>query len=119
MGRRIKTEGFPEADRFTSMWTCGGRRTTAALAKCLWSFGPRANGPDASSSDEVHTASLLLLKVQATRAFAEQLLDIDLVARVDLPPHVAAGYTRFFEDFPPLDQGQQPDENDPMSVRRG
>lgn len=114
MGRRIKTEGFPQAAPFyldVDLW----RPEDDGIAReILAEFRATCQRAGCRVTDEVHTASLLLLKVQATRAFAEQLLGIDLVARVDLPPHVAAGYTRFFEDFPPLDQGQQPDESDPM-----
>ena len=114
MGRRIKTEGFPQAEPFyldVDLWRPEDDGNARGV---LADFQATCQRAGCRVTDEVRTASLLLVKVLATRTFAEQLLGIDLVARVDLPPHVAVGYTRFFEDFPPLDQGQQPDESDPI-----
>jgi hypothetical protein len=93
MGKRIKTEGFPQADPFyldVGLWRPEDDGSTREL---LVGFRVTCQGAGCRVTDEVHTASLLLLKVQATTAFAEELLGIDLVARVDLPPHVAARYT--------------------------
>ncbi|MGD0499076.1 MAG: S8 family peptidase [Bryobacteraceae bacterium] len=114
MGKRVRTEGFPAAEPFfldVDLWR---PEDDASVREVLAEFRSTCQRAGCLVTDEVRTASLLLLKVQSTRTFAEQLLGIDLVARVDLPPHVAAGYTRFFEDFPPLDQEQVPDESDPM-----
>src|ERR1039458_7046300 len=114
MGKRLRNEGFPDADRFfldVDLWRPDDdERTRGVLAE----FREAWQRAGCRGVDEVHTESLLLLKLEATREFGEQLLGLDLVARVDLPPRVAAGYTRFFEEFPPLDQTQEPDEDDPM-----
>jgi hypothetical protein len=113
-GKRLKTEGFPNADRFfldADLWRPDDERRAREL---LAEFRTACQRAGCRVVDEVHTESLLLLKLDGTREFAEQLLGLDLVARVDLPPQVAAGYTRFFEEFPPLDQTQEPDEKDPM-----
>ena len=113
-GRRLRAEGFPEADRFfldVDLW----RPDDAGQAReVLAEFRETCNRARCRVIDEVHTDSLMLLKLEATREFGEQLLGIDLVARVDLPPRVADGYSRFFEDFPPLDQAQQPDDDAPI-----
>lgn len=114
MGKRLKAEGFPVSESFfldVDLWRPEDDGQTREILTELRAF---CQGNGCRVTDEVRTASLVLLKVQATRAFAEQLLGIDLVARVDLPPHVAAGYTRFFEDFPPPTEQQQPDETDPL-----
>jgi len=114
MGKRLKREGFPDADRFfldVDLWRPDDERRARDI---LSEFRTVCEQAGSRIVDEVHTESLLLLKVDATRAFGEQLLGLDLVAHVDLPPTVAAGYTRFFEEFPPLDETQQPDEDDPL-----
>ena len=113
-GRRIKQEGFPDADRFfldVDLWRPDDE---ARAREVLAGFRAICEGAGCRVTDEVRTQSLLLLKVEATREFAEQLLGLDLIARVDLPPRVAAGYARFFEDIRPLDQTQQPEEDDPL-----
>jgi hypothetical protein len=113
-GKRLKTEGFPAAEPFfldVDLWRPEDNRQAREV---IGEFRTICEQNGSRVTDEVHTASLLLVKVRATRAFAEQLLGIDLVARVDLPPRVAAGYTRFFEDFPPPGEEEQPDETDPM-----
>jgi len=113
-GRRLKTEGFPDAGRFfldVDLWRPDNDARVRELRHEFRAICQRAG---CRVTDEVYTESLALLKVDATREFGEQLLRLDLVARVDLPPRVAAGYTRFFEDFPSPDQTQQPEEDDPM-----
>lgn len=92
MGRRIKTEGFPQAEPFyldVDLWRPEDDGNARGV---LADFQATCQRAGCRVTDEVRTASLLLVKVLATRTFAEQLLGIDLVARVDLPPHVAVGY---------------------------
>ncbi len=65
-------------------------------------------------TEEVRTSSLLLIKVYGSRKLAEVLLDLDWVARVDLPPKLSKAYSEIFSNIQPPDPMPIPADDDPL-----
>lgn len=113
MGIRLKQEGLPEQDLFyldVDFWHPPTQEETQRLREEIRGLCERLGG---RRIEEVQTSSLLLAKIQANRRLAEALLDLDLVARVDLPPRLAPAYSAIFNTDPPP-MLPMPSDDDPM-----
>lgn len=114
IGLRLRQEGFPTTEPFyldLDLWHPGNEDAARKILDDI-RFLCRQHGGQLTES--VRTASLLLAKVRGTRVLAEALLDMDLVARVDLPPRLSAAYSRIFSDISPPDSAVLPTEDDPL-----
>ncbi|MBD2112551.1 MULTISPECIES: S8 family peptidase [Cyanophyceae] len=113
MGIRLRQEGLPEQDLFyldVDFWHPPTQAETRELRDAIRGLCERLGG---RRIEEVQTSSLLLAKIQANRRLAEALLDLDLVARVDLPPRLAPAYSAVFNTDSPLTL-PMPSDDDPM-----
>ena len=113
MGVRLRQEGLPDQEPFyldVDFWHPPTDEETRQLRTEILGLCSRLGG---RRLEEVQTSSLLLAKIQANRQLAEALLDLDLVARVDLPPRLAPAHTAIFETNPPLEL-PMPSDDDPM-----
>ena len=113
MGVRLRRDGFPEPEPFyldIDFWHPPSEDETHHLRAEIRSLCQRMQG---AVVEEVRTSSLLLAKVRANRALAEALLELDLVARVDLPPKLAPAYPEIFRASPPAEL-PLPTDQDPM-----
>src|SRR5262249_20351060 len=115
MGTRLRAEGYPHDEPFyldVDLW----RPPDPALAReLLAEFTHAIENAQGRVTDRVQTESLTLLKVRCSRALAEQILNLDMVAHADLPPKIAAGYTRFFVPVAPPNPTVEPDETDALA----
>jgi len=112
-GFRLRQEEFPEQEPFymdVDFWHPPSDEETQELRTEIRTLCRNMNG---SVIEEVHTSSLLLAKIRANRELAEALLDLDIVARVDLPPRLAPAYTEILNTVPPPTL-PLPTEDDPM-----
>jgi hypothetical protein len=101
MGIRLQTEGFPESETFyvdVDLWHPPDESRTREVKEQIRTLCRNMNG---AVLDEVATVSLLLARIRCDRQLAEALLDLDLVARIDLPPRLATAYTEIFNTVPP------------------
>jgi hypothetical protein len=113
MGVRLRQEGVPEQEPFyldVDFWHPPTEEETRQLRNEILGLCNRMGG---SRLEEVQTSSLLLAKIRANRQLAEALLDLDLVARVDLPPRLAPAHSAIFETNPPPEL-PMPSDDDPM-----
>lgn len=91
-GPRLAREGFPDAERFAldvDLWHSGGQ-SVATIINEIRSLCSRHGG---RYVDDLRTASLILARIEATRPLAEALLDLDVVAQVNLPPVLSPAYS--------------------------
>jgi len=113
MGIRLREEGLPDQELFyldVDFWHPPNQDETRQLRDEIRDLCGRMGG---RRIEEVQTSSLLLAKIQANRPLAEALLDLDLVARVDLPPRLAPAYSAIFNTDPPTTL-PMPSDDDPM-----
>lgn len=113
MGVRLRQEGLPEQELFyldVDFWHPPTQEETQRLRDEIRGLCERMGG---RRIEEVQTSSLLLAKIQANRRLAEALLDLDLVARVDLPPRLAPAYSAIFNTDPPPTL-PMPSDDDPI-----
>lgn len=113
IGFRLRQEGFPEQEPFyldVDFWHPPSNEETQELRNQVRTLCRNLNG---SVLEEVRTSSLLLAKIRANQTLAEALLDLDIVARVDLPPRLAPAYTEILNTVPPPNL-PLPTEDDPM-----
>ncbi|KAM3111831.1 S8 family peptidase [Phormidesmis sp. 146-33] len=114
IGVRLQEEGFPEAASFyldVDLWHPGDQDS---VRKVLGDIRLMCASYDGQLTEEVRTSSLLLIKVRGSRQLAEALLELDWVARVDLPPKLSRAYSEMFRDMLPPDPMPVPLDNDPM-----
>lgn len=115
MGPRLTNEGFPAEESFyldVDLWHPEDDREAYELLDNLRSLCARYEG---RVVEDLRTTSLLLAKVRGSRELAEALLDLDIVARVDLPPHQAEAYSRIFRDVNFPDPATTPEDDDPLA----
>ncbi len=114
MGSRLKEAGYPAQPEFfldVDLWHPGDNSTYDLIDK-LRDICKKYAG---EQTDKVQTSTLLLVKVRGNRELAEVLLNLDFVARVDLPPRVFEAYNNIFRadiNFP--NQTILPSEDDPL-----
>lgn len=115
LGNRLRQEGFPEAETFyldLDLWHPGNNDAARQILNNIRAICQQYEGQFAES---VRTSSLLLAKVRGSRQLAEALLELDLVARVDLPPRLSKAYSDIFRDIEPPDPNTTlPSEDDPL-----
>jgi len=100
-GERLRAEGLPAEEPFfldVDLWHPGtvdeARFVTQQVRELCLRRGGRVTG-------ETRTASLLLLKVESTRPLANDLLNLDWVAKLDLPPRIReASFSALRDEVP-------------------
>ncbi|MEZ5402182.1 MAG: S8 family peptidase [Bryobacteraceae bacterium] len=115
LGDRLRAEGYPEPALFlldADLWHPGDPTRAREIVQQFRDLC-RANG--GRVADDLRTSSLLLLKIEASTGLAEILLGLDLVARVDLPPRVAASFQNISRELNWPNPAAVPDETDPMA----
>jgi subtilisin family serine protease len=112
IGVRLAQEGLPEQETFyldVDFWHPPNDGENQNLQTQIRSLCRQMDG---AVLDEVRTASLFLARIRANPALAEVLMDLDLVARVDLPPVLAPAYTKMFDtalpESLPVPSGEDP-----------
>lgn len=113
-GARLRQEGFPEAAQFAldvDLWHPGTRDGALAILNELRGICQRLGG---RVIEDLRTSSLVLARVEANHALGEALLNLDIVAQVNLPPVLPAAYASLFDDVPPLPDHAAPDGTEPM-----
>lgn len=86
-GRRLLREGVPSSERFyldVDLWNPGTPEGQAEVRASFRQFVETFGGRIAR--DPLQIPSLILVKVEATTELLQGLLELDLVALVDLPP---------------------------------
>lgn len=114
-GHRLASEGIPDAASFyldVDLWHPGDVQSAQALRQEVRNL---CNSLGGQWRDAVQTRSMILGKVSANRALCERLLELDLVARVDLPSQLSDAYLGIFRDPSPSDPGRMPDEDDGLA----
>ncbi|MGJ3252291.1 MAG: S8 family peptidase [Elainellaceae cyanobacterium] len=114
IGVRLREEGFPDAESFyldVDLWHPGDQDS---VRKVLGDIRSMCASYDGQLTEEVRTSSLLLVKVRGSRQLAEALLELDWVARVDLPPKLSRAYSEIFGDVKPPDPMPVPSNEDPI-----
>lgn len=115
LGNRLRSEGWPPREPFmldVDLWHPGSVQIAREIVQQVRDLCQRAGG---RVTDDLRTSSLLLLKIAANRDLGEQLLNLDLVAKVDLPPLVATAFSNIARDGRWPNPPQLPDESDPMA----
>lgn len=114
IGSRLVEEGFPMEEPFyldVDLWHPGNDDAARLLLEDLRSLCGRYGG---RLVEDLRTTSLLLAKVRGSKELGEALLDLDFVARVDLPPRLAEAYSRIFQDVSFPDPALVPEDDDPL-----
>ncbi len=115
LGARLREEGYPSTDLFymdLDLWHPGDDDAASDLLQEVRSLCQRHGG---QLTESVRTSSLLLAKVRGPRALADALLDLDFIARLDLPPSLGEAYPRIFSEIDFPDPGVVPDERSPLA----
>ncbi len=113
-GNRLHTEGFPDEPGIqldVDLWhpgdAAGARTVLGDLRTVCSNFGGRV-------TDDLRTSSLILARVVGGRALGEALLDLDCVARVNLPPLLPSAYGALFQDVAAAGTDSQPEGTEPV-----
>jgi hypothetical protein len=96
IGVRLRQEGLPGQVPFyvdVDLWHPPSENETRALMDQMRSLCQTLGG---AILEKVQTSSLLLIKIRTNHELAEALMDLDLVAHIDLPPRLAPAYTEIF-----------------------
>ncbi|MCB9904484.1 MAG: S8 family peptidase [Planctomycetes bacterium] len=112
LGPRVTKGGFPDTETFpldVDLWHPGSREGALAVLSSLQKVCARHN---CRISEEVRTSSLVLARVNATRALVDALVRLELVARIELPPELPAAYAALFDPIAPLPETVQPTGNE-------
>ncbi|MCA9167402.1 MAG: S8 family peptidase [Planctomycetales bacterium] len=114
-GARLKREGVPNTASFyidVDFWHPGDAQAASTLLndirKVCVELGGRLTG-------STRTSSLLLAKIESNKKLLGAILELDLVARVDLPPLLSESYSGIFRDPSLPDIGRIPDEFDGLA----
>ena len=114
-GKRLSNEGVPDAEQFyldVDLWHPGNKKAAQFIRQQIRSLCQNHGG---QWRDAVHTHSLILGKVLANPLLLDALLNLDLVARVDLPPKLTDAYLGLWRDPTPPDPGRTPDDDDGLA----
>ena len=114
IGDRLAEEGFPTAESFyidVDLWHPGtpqyAQHVIDDVKELCLTHGGRV-------AEEMRTNSLLLARVQANEPLGEALLDLDWVARVNLPPRLPSAYGILFDDVTPTPAQLRPTGREPL-----
>lgn len=116
IGARLRAEGFPATEPIyldVDLWHPG---TAAGAREVLDSLRQVCTNHQGRVTEDLRTSSLVLARVEANRQLAEALLDLDIVAQVNLPPVLPAVYGSIFDDVGPLPDNKQPAGDEPIVV---
>lgn len=111
-GPRLSREGFPATSSFAldvDLWHSGGQ----SIAEVITTLRGLCSRHGGRYADELRTQSLVLARIEATRALGDALLDLDLVAQVDLPPVLSPAYSELFAPTEPLSPPPAPTGAEP------
>ncbi|MEQ8538156.1 MAG: S8 family peptidase [Coleofasciculus sp. D1-CHI-01] len=114
IGVRLREEGFPDVESFyvdVDLWHPGDPLDARKVLSDIRSMCANYGG---ALTEEVRTSSLLLIKVYGSRQLAEALLELDWVARVDLPPKLSQAYSQIFDEITLPDPVPIPLDDDPL-----
>lgn len=114
-GGRLTEESFSDTESFyldVDLWHPGDAESAQYLRGQIRAFCQNQGG---QWRDAVRTRSLILGKVHGNRTLCEQLLNLDWVARVDLPAQLSDGYLGIFREPTPLNQERVPDDTDGLA----
>ena len=92
IGPRLRQKGYPQSDSFyfdLDLWHPGSNSEALTLQQEIRRVASSHHGQVTST---VKTADLLLMTIHGSQAVAEALLDLDFVARLDLPVVLDEGY---------------------------
>ena len=112
MGNRLTQEGFPNTAPFdldVDLWHPG---TPGHAQLVIDNVSELCAAHGGRIDEEVRTKSLLLARVTANRSLGDALLDLDWVARVNLPPRLPGGYGALLDgvEFPSVPVQPRGDE---------
>ena len=113
VGNRLKQENFPDNEPFyidIDLWHPGSDQQAQAVLGELRQLCHKYHG---AVEDYLRTTSLVLARVRADRKLADALLDLDLVARVDLPPVLPSVYEAVLTKTVPSSVQTQPIGTEP------
>jgi hypothetical protein len=97
-GPRLKARGWPQTSTFyldVDIWHPGNVQHAPEVQQSIRQFCGRFGG---RVTDETRTETLLLAKIQANQQLGGELLKVDLVARVELPPEIREASLRVLRD---------------------
>jgi subtilisin family serine protease len=112
MGPRLKRQGLPTTLSFlldVDIWHSQDQSVTITI-NVIRGLCTRLGG---KYVDDLRTQSLILARIEANPALAEALLDLDLVAQVNLPPVLSSAYTEIFAPSDGLQAPSEPTGNEP------
>lgn len=112
-GARLRREGLPDRRTFALDADIWSPETDDENRRILREFRELCNAHGGLVTEHLQTSSLILARVKATRELAEILLDLDVVAQVNLPPVLPAMAADIFQKVPAPPQ-IQPDGNEPL-----
>ena len=114
IGNRLRREGFPDAQPFqmdVDLWHPGTRPGALEVLQELRQACQTLRG---SVVDDLRTSSLILARVVGDLRLGEALLNLDIVAQVNLPPELPAFYASLFEDHGGMRDPTQPTGEEPV-----
>ena len=112
-GNRLQSSGFPSQPTFAidvDLWHPG---TRDGARKVLQDIRRICQDRGGRVTDDLHTTSLVLARISADRALTERLLELDIVAQVNLPPQLPEAYPGLFRTVSPLPPSAAPDGDEP------
>jgi len=114
IGSRLRDKGFPPNKTFyidVDIWHPGDGSEARKILQDIRSLCSKHGG---QLTDEVRTDSLLLTKIHGPKELCNVLLDLDIIAKVDLPPTLQQSYSRIFSPITPINNRALPNAEDPM-----
>jgi len=114
MGARLGHEGLPTADHFAldvDLWHPGTRDGAGTVVAQLREVCSRHGG---RVVEDLRTSSLVLARVEGNLALSNALLQLDIVAQVDLPPILPTAYSLLFDEVAPLPEHAAPSGTEPL-----
>lgn len=115
-GSRLRAEGWPKQESFyidVDLWHPGTAQGAREILNELRAISQNYGG---KVTDDTRTFTLLLARVHANQNLGEALLQLDIVACVDLPPKLPTAYTNLFDPIVPLPIVDQPTDRDPIAA---
>lgn len=113
IGNRLRDSELPSQSQFVidvDLWHPGTANGAREILENIRSICRDLGG---TVTDDLRTTSLVLARISADRALAETLLELDIVAQVNLPPQLPVAYAELFQSVNPLPIGATPEGNEP------